>query len=276
MHGLGGRHTVVLCAFFMSLCSLPSTVHADATTAPVHQKRDFGSGVTSGANWLLSLWKAQPEARRTRSFTGIDVTEASLFVSSTTTLALNGNVDGQGFLLRAGGAEGRSIYRTGSVVGGEVETRESRTYGLLGYQWVGSDNRIAGFVGLDYQNNRTFPDDQGYARLGEETGLMVLVEADKRYKAFSLGVAGSYSAVFDSYWVRASLRYRYQWLAFGPDMLLAGAEDYTTLRAGFGLQGQISKRWSGFVSIGHGWTRDSDDNLSDQSFYSGLGLSYAR
>ncbi|WP_350333263.1 cellulose biosynthesis protein BcsS [Coralliovum pocilloporae] len=239
-------------------------------TAPLAHAQTVSFDPTS----LVAFWQKTPESRILRSFTGLDVTGDSLFLSSSITFSPGRDVDASGFLLRGGLSQGLTTYHTSSVPGGKVETRETRAHGLVGYQWTSNQLRLAGFAGVDYQRNQAFPADPGNQRLGERVGFMTIAEADIRYGPAYFGLSGSYSTVFDSYWARLRAGLQIKDYLFGPDMLVSGAVDYDSLRLGLFLQGPLYDRFYGALSAGHGWTRGSDSRNTDSSFYTSVGVSY--
>lgn len=157
------------------------------------------------------------------------------------TVALNGDIDKSGFVLKGAVGLGDYEYATTGVPGGIVEGESTQLNGLIGYQ-ISQENFGGSLaVGVDYLNIELSPDDPGATAKGSETGfitsgdlyiLFPMQRGGESESSFKLEFSGSYSTVYDSYWTRVRVGYDSERFAIGPEGIAMGGEDYEAQRLG--------------------------------------------
>lgn len=189
--------------------------------------------------------------------------------------ALNGDIGKDGFLVRASGAYGSYEYsRPGATdVDGDIYAGDL----MLGYQtFFGADTFLSGgratlYLGGDYQNHDLTPVDPLNRVNGTEAGFKSQAElALNVTRLVSLGLAGSYSTAYESYWSRAQLGYAYHGVTFGPEAAFMGNEAYDNQRYGAFLK-DIAISQSVSMGVAGGYSHAS--RRGDSGVYGELSLS---
>ena len=184
---------------------------------------------------------------------GIDFHKDSHYYFSGITVAFNGDLDRDGFVLRVMGVREDFDLDPGSGRSWQGDV-------MLGYLFNRRTYEIGLFAGLDYQNVRLRPDDPTAEVRGTETGFKVAGFAvSDRDQPYYFNFYGQYSTAFDSYSLRARLGLTRNRVAFGPEFILTGDEEDRSRRFGafttFDLR--LARPIEVTLSGGYQWADDS-------------------
>jgi hypothetical protein len=189
---------------------------------------------------------------------GFDHQEDSYYVFSGITVALNGNIDRDGFALRVMG-----LYEDFDLDPGSGRTWQGDV--MLGYLFNRRGYYGGVFAGLDVQDVRLRPDDPSADVRGTETGFKVAgyVVSDRSLPHY-FNLYGHYSTAFESYYLRTRVGLSRHRVAFGPEYILAGDEDDRTQRFGgfltFDLK--LDRPVEVTLNAGYQWADDSGTGTS--------------
>ena len=197
-------------------------------------------------------------------YSGVDVVEDAHFFYSGGIVALNKDISRNGFLLQGFIGTGDYEYANSAVPGGNVDADATMLRGMLGYQWFTPGIRIAGYVGVDWQDNDLNPKDPSNPVEGSETGFLVSGEFETvESKPYYLGAIGQYSTAHDTYWSQARVGWRFGNFVIGPEGIFMGNITYDAQRAGGFVSVPINlKRDVNFeltFAGGYQWISDDDD-----------------
>jgi cellulose biosynthesis protein BcsS len=221
---------------------------------------------------------AMPAAAETKyssvAFGGVDGGPSFDVVYAGAITALNGDITRDGVLLRA--LAGYAWYDyVGGV--GHVDGRATVADLMIGYQQVMGNMRVAGFIGLDYQDHRLSPNDPFNHVNGTETGVKVVGDVSSLVgNPLFFNLLGSLSTAFDSYSARLRIGYNFGGsLVIGPEGWVFGNSFGDFQRVGVFLQMDtpIAGLPTRFTISGGHETRENRDALDGPNgFYGSLNI----
>ena len=194
-------------------------------------------------------------------FSGFDIVSGSRDVFTGAIVSLNGNLERDGFAIRA----------YGSRVDYDLDPGRGRGYladFMVGYMFTRGQIHGNIFVGLDYQNYKLNPDDPTAKVRGTELGLKVSADLETARESlpYYFGFSGEYSTAFNTYWARLRLGANHKGVAFGPEGIASGDVESDNWRVGgfvtFDLD--LIPRRSIEVSLSAGYQFVSNSNGSSQ------------
>jgi hypothetical protein len=197
-------------------------------------------------------------------YSGVDIVEDAHFFYSGGIMALNKDISRNGFLLQGFLGTGDYEYDSSSVPGGEVDADLTMLRGMVGYQWFTPGIRVAGYVGVDWQDNDLNPKDPENPVEGSETGFLVSGEFETvESKPFYLGAIGQYSTAHDTYWSQARVGWRFGNFVVGPEGIFMGNITYDAQRAGAFVSVPLNLARDVYFEVtlsgGYQWISDDDD-----------------
>jgi hypothetical protein len=160
-------------------------------------------------------------------YSGFDTARGDRYFFSEVTVALNGDLSRNGFVLRAHGSRDDYDLEPGNGRGYQADL-------MLGYRVSGSRMDSAIYVGVDYQNYRLRPDDPTAEVRGTEWGFKVAadLEALRGEEPVYYALAGEYSTAFQSYWARGRVGATLWGITFGPEAAALGDVSFGAQRIG--------------------------------------------
>jgi hypothetical protein len=187
-------------------------------------------GAVAMATVVLASPAASEDKQSTAAFFGIEGGPRSEFVYAGAIVAANGDLGRSGVLFR--GLAGYGWYEyTGGV--GEVDGRISLLDAMVGYQYVGLNLRVLGFIGVEQQDHDHSVFDPFNPVRGSETGLKMAGEISSLIgNPWYFNLMGSYSTAFDSYWSRLRVGYSFGKAILGPEVWAFGNEAFDAQRVG--------------------------------------------
>lgn len=211
-------------------------------------------------------------------FSGIDFADDSIAAYTGIIVAANRDLGKDGVLFRAVGVNAQFEYETGpDVIDGDGWFLDA----MIGYQFLRTGYRIAGYIGVEYQDYDLTPNDPGNSVNGDEVGFKVVgeFETDATSRLY-LGALASYSTAFDTYWARGRVGLRHEDWIFGVEGGGSGNEGYDVQRIGGFVDvplpmGPLEGRLSGY--LGHQFADEGDEfGLGGgEGLYGGVGYSFA-
>jgi hypothetical protein len=222
---------------------------------------------------LAAAFAGQTHAAGASIFAGISGADESTFGYVGGVYALNGDVATEGMLVRGLLSYGEYDYDTTAVAGGSVEGEATGFELGIGYQWVNPGSRFSIYAGVDHQDHDLSPNDVSNSVNDDETGAQIQAEIETLGTSPWYGsLIGKYSSAFDGYWTRGQLGYKFGSVAVGPEVVLAGNEEYEETRYGVFVNVPVSSTFSVSLSAGHR-KAEGDSGRDDQSGgYAGLTL----
>ena len=208
-------------------------------------------------------------------FSGVDYLKGSIEAYSGGMMALNGNLDNDGFILRVLGTIGKYEYdNSGTDTDGETLQGDI----MLGYQIVRKGRSLAAYIGADFQDHDLSPDDTTNKLRGSLSGLKVAVDYGiERYtdSPYHLAIRGSYSTAFDTYYALGRVGLNYNSMAIGPEVMLLGDKSGDGQRVGAYIlfDFELDEKYPGTVSFsaGYQFINNSDSstghNFGDEGGY---------
>lgn len=214
-------------------------------------------------------------------FTGVDVAHDAFSFHAGVIKSLNGDLGKDGVMLRALGVY--VDYEYGTY---DLSTDDRRTIDgdagifdlMLGYQWFGPGHRVAAYIGAEYQDHDLSPDDPFNDVDGSEWGFKVAGEFETDASShLYVGLLGSYSTAYDTYWTRGRIGGRVDRFVVGIEGLLHGNEGYDAQRLGAFVNIPLGFNYGVLsVSAGHQWAdEDSSGFGGGQGAYGTAGVSFA-
>lgn len=206
----------------------------------------------------------------TTVFTGVTAKEDSWYAYLGGVHALNGDINQEGWLVRAFIGGGEADYSAGGALG-NVDVDLFDADAMVGYQIFEGRNRYTGYIGIHYHDTDLSPNDPANSTQGDEIGAKIQLEADSWIGDFwNLGAIASYSTANDAYWARARLGYDWGggWL-IGPEGVLSGDDEYDEQRIGAFISGIPVGPLNASLAVGYADTSRSGND----SIYGSLGLS---
>jgi hypothetical protein len=231
-----------------------------------------------GACAALVLGSAAPaDAQGTRNpistaaIFGFDVGPSAETGYAGAIYALNGDSSRDGFLIRGLGVY--SSYDYDAAVGA-VDGDMVLFDGMVGYQIMRSNIRVAGFVGVEYQDHDLSPNDPANSVNGDETGFKAVGEVTLGHgNALFINLIGAYSTAFETHWVRFRPGYNYERFTFGPEIIWQGNESYDAHRVG----GYLTMRLPDTpfdVTVSSGYHKNEDSGIfgDDNGAYGSINI----
>jgi hypothetical protein len=244
----------------------------------------LGLGTALGATCAAEAQEAHYSGpSSTVVFSGVDFANDSHVGYTGLITALNRDLGKDGLMFRALGVYAGYEYDTflgpsRAVIDGDAWIGDI----MLGYQVFHSGLRAAVYVGAEYQDHDLTPDDFNNVVNGDEAGFKVVGELDTDDSSrLYVGLIGSYSTAFDSYWARARVGLRHEGYIFGVEGVFGGNEGYDNQRLGGFLNIPVSLGpLPGEISISGGYQFvDDDDDTGglggSEGAYGGIGYSFS-
>jgi cellulose biosynthesis protein BcsS len=232
-----------------------------------------------GALAMVAVTVAGPavseDKQSTTVFSGIEIGPRSEFVYAGAIAAANGDLGRSGVLFR--GLAGYGWYEYEGNVG-EVHGRVSLFDAMVGYQQVGNNLRVLGFIGVEHQNHEHSVFDPFNPVRGSETGLKVAGEVSSLIgNPWYFNLMGSYSTAFDTYWSRLRVGYSFGNAIVGPEVWAFGNEAFDAQR--FGVFTQVDGNLLGMpgrftFSTGKHYSSDSNVFGGQDGFYGTLNFGF--
>jgi hypothetical protein len=216
-------------------------------------------------------------------FSGIDFADDSIAGYTGIIVSANRDLGKDGILFRLVGVNAQYEYDTTlpgptpAVIDGDGWFLDA----MVGYQFLRTGYRIAGYIGVDYQDHDLTPNDPFNSVNGDEVGFKVVgeFETDDTSRLY-LGALASYSTAFDTYWARGRVGLRHEDWIFGVEGGGSGNEGYDVQRIGGFVDmplamGPLSGRLTGYA--GHQFADDEDSfGLGGgEGLYGGVGYSFS-
>lgn len=196
---------------------------------------------------IALLWT--PAAQATQWYTGATPKEASdwivssdtsltvgssgsVFGASTATIAVTDTLRDSGFRARLQGVGGRYEY-TGSA-GHTIVGRQAEGSVLGGYEWLGSNASVAGYLGFLARDNTLSIPDPGNRVIGTALGVKAVLEAYASPTENTMVAAyGSYATAYNAYFGRLKFGYDVGGHVFvGPEFTALGDDFFRQWRIG--------------------------------------------
>lgn len=164
-------------------------------------------------------------------FSGFDSAKDADYMYQGAILALNRDIGRDGFVLRAYGSKVDYEYLNGAT-----PTAGDGWQGDLMIGYKASAGRVwaAGYIGVDYQDFKTTPDDLAGRPRGSEVGFKVAgdVATLRNEGPLYFSLSGNYSTAFDSYWVRGRVGANLHRITIGPEYVRMGNVGFDASRVG--------------------------------------------
>ncbi|MFN0264240.1 cellulose biosynthesis protein BcsS [Tepidamorphus sp. 3E244] len=205
-------------------------------------------------------------------FGGVDARERSFYGYGGFVWAPMADLSQDTWLVRGMIGGGSYEYDNPGVVGGEVDGDHIEGDIMLGYQWHLQPGRFSLYAGLNVQDHDHSPNDPSNSTAGSEAGFKVQAELESTYGApFYYNLSGNYSTANDTYWTQARLGWNMQQFTVGPEVSLAGNDEYDSQRVG------VFARYSmdAFSVTGAVGYADVSGTQGGDGVYGSLGFSYA-
>jgi Cellulose biosynthesis protein BcsS len=181
-------------------------------------------------------------------FSGYDAVTGSRYVYDGLVVALNGDLGKDGFAVRLFGARADWDQDPGSGRGYQADL-------MLGYMFSVRQLSASFFVGPDWQNIKSRPDDPTAEVRGTEFGVRVAADVSTAEKLpYYLNLSGSYSTAFNTYWTRLRLGAVRDRLTFGPEVIAMGNDSFDAQRVGAFAKFKLpiaGRSWEITISGGH-------------------------
>ncbi len=165
-------------------------------------------------------------------FSGVDIAKDAYEGYLGGMIALNGNLDSNGFLLRVLGSRG--WFEDNDAIP-NVDGDYWQGDVMMGYQLVRDGVTYAALVGVDFRDYQLSPDDPTSKLRGSETGFKAALDIEtERYQKspFYAALRGSYSTAFDTYYALGRLGFNIDRFAIGPEVWALGDESGDAARVG--------------------------------------------
>lgn len=153
-----------------------------------------------------------------------------------------GNLDENGFLLRAQLLYVASDYKTGLSPTGKAESKLRGASASVGYNWVGDGASVSLFGGIDFQDRDVNPSVAYNGKLDDDLGFIftgrIATNGDTMYPA---SIEGTYSTANETYWTRARIGVKRETITFGPEIAALGNSEYKALQTGAHVSFELDK-----------------------------------
>ncbi len=197
-------------------------------------------------------------------FSGAEVSEDARDSYVGLLLAMNGDLDRSGFLLRFLGYSGGYEYNgPGGLTDGDTLQGDI----LFGYHWVRGRMDAAFFAGVDFADYDLTPDDLTNPVRGDEVGFKVAVDIDTNSSAAAplyFALRGSYSTAFDAYYGILRVGHDFGKVTIGPEVWAIGDESGDAQRVGgfLAIDLNLGGGTVGQLSFSAGYQFVDDDNAA--------------
>jgi hypothetical protein len=192
--------------------------------------RGASAAVWAGAAILVAAFtpqasRAQEQTERGLWYSGYNAARGDNYVFSGATVALNGDLDKDGYHLRV----------SGGWVAYDLNPGHGRGYQgdvMLGYRATRGIIDSGLYLGVDFQHYD--PDDPTEEVRGTEWGFKVAadLETDREETSIYFALAAEYSTSFQTYWTRARVGPSLLGFAFGPEAAAFGDVGFDAQRLG--------------------------------------------
>jgi hypothetical protein len=173
--------------------------------------------------------------------------------------AANGDLDASGLLFR-----GQALFVDWDASdndGGDGQI--ARVNASIGYQFGGDGVAASIFAGIDYQDVDVDDDSD----LDDEVGLIVTGRiATNGDTDVPMSLEGNYSTANDTYWARARVGYKFDWISIGPEVAALGDDGFDAFRIGGYTAFNLSD--SVILDLNAGY-QDATGRGSDDGLYGG-------
>lgn len=236
------------------------------------------------ASFTPRAWSFEPHTpagpTSTVFFTGGDVADSAFSIHAGAIRALNGDLGKDGVMLRALGVYVDYDYDTflPFPTPANIDGNAAIFDMMIGYQFLGPGHRAAVYIGGEYQNHDLSPDDPGNDIDGTEWGFKVAGEFETNETSrLYVGLIGSYSTAYDTYWTRARVGTRIDRYVLGIEGILHGNEGYDAERLGGFVNIPLGFNYGILsVSAGYQWADEDSSGLGGGSgAYGSAGVSFA-
>jgi len=222
---------------------------------------------------VIVMFFANTATAEVLGLAGVTGSEESTYAYIGAVIPINSNLGEQGFRVRLWGSYQDYDY-DGKLVGGPTGTRTSFNgdgFGgslSIGYQWNFQSTTVSAYAGVALRDIDISPDDPASDTEDDDVGARFQLEINPQFSNnVDASLIGSYTAVFDSYWVRGRPGYTFtNGLKFGPEVVVMGDDDHDKQRYGAFLSGIKFANIN--VSVNGGY-EDGDDSGA----YAGISLS---
>jgi len=222
---------------------------------------------------VVAIFFANTAAAEVLGLTGVNGSEESLYAYIGAIIPINSTLGEEGFRVRLWGAYQDYEY-DGKLTGGPTGTKTSFDADgfegdlSIGYQWNFQSMRVSAYAGVALRDIDVSPDDPASDIEDDDVGARLQLEINPQLSNnIDAALIGTYTVVFDSYWVRGRPGYTFtNGLKFGPEIVVMGDDDYDKQRYGAFLS-EI-KFANINVSVNGGY-EDGDDSGA----YAGISLS---
>jgi hypothetical protein len=191
---------------------------------------DWYTGVSTpaaGDDWIVAV-----DSSMTVTSTGSEFADLGM------TSAINGTLNASGVRARVEGLAGEYSYNEG-LTGSRVNGLQEEGALLAGYEWVGRDARLGGYLGLDVRNNSLSAVDPTNPVVGTTAGLKSVLEFYLKPTASTfLSAYGSYTTNENAYYTRIKTGYAIASEVYvGPEVSYLGNDFFNQWRVGAHLTG---------------------------------------
>jgi len=186
-------------------------------------------------------------------------------------IPVNSTLGDEGFRVRLWGEY--QEYDYDGNIGGTPTSFDADGFGgnfSVGYQWNFQSTTIAAYAGVALRDIDISPTDPSSDTEDDDVGARFQLEIYPQLSSnIDAALIGTYTAVFDSYWVRLRPGYKLpNGLKIGPEITVLGDDNFDKQKYGAFLSG--IKLGNVKVGINAGYEDDDDD---DGSAYGGISLS---
>ncbi|WP_324538667.1 cellulose biosynthesis protein BcsS [Hyphomicrobium sp.] len=213
-------------------------------------------------------------------FSGVDFAKDAFAAHAGAIKAVNGDLGKDGVMLRALGVYVDYEYDTDFGAGPLGIDGEAGIFDLMiGYQFLRTTHRLGIYAGVEFQGHELSPDDPFNEIDGNEWGFKIAADYETAANSpLYVGLIGSYSTAFDTYWTRARVGAPVGRFVLGVEGLAHGNNGYDAQRLGgfvnipLGIHyGQLS------LSSGYQWADEGGASGSGGSSgaYGSAGISFS-
>ncbi|MEL6422944.1 MAG: cellulose biosynthesis protein BcsS [Pseudomonadota bacterium] len=204
-------------------------------------------------------------AQSTYVFSSFDTTDTADIGFIGGVMAVNGDINADGVLLRLSGLHGTYSYALGA---GENDVDVTAVDAMVGYQTFRDGLRLSGYIGVEHRDSDLALVDPNNPTQGDEVGAKVQLElATTAGTPLYLSLIGSYSTAFDTYWTRGRVGYDFGGFVIGPELMALGDEGFDQIRYGGFVDIQIPGMRNVAIGLSGGGV-DSDSSSTDPAFRS--------
>lgn len=167
------------------------------------------------------------------TFSGSDWAQDSNSYYFGALISLQRNFNKDGFVLRLLGQLGDYEFDEITVPGGRVDGDVVGGDVMIGYQFTRGFVTATIYIGVDYLDYDLSPDVPTEEIRGDEVGFKVAGDLETSTDTpLFVGLSGSYSTAFDTYYAQLRVGYNSKHFAIGPEGAVAGDESGDIQRLG--------------------------------------------